>query len=124
MNERFKQLRLQVGLNQTDMANKLNLSQAHISALEKGTKIFTNRLVDDICRKFNASEEWLRTGNGEMFVANIKDKILSKILVDATLQGDDLIKDIMINASKLTKNQKKAFAQFLSSLIEDEEDKI
>lgn len=50
------------------MANKINLSQTHISALEKGTKRITDRLIADYCRVFNISEEWLRTGEGEMFV--------------------------------------------------------
>ena len=34
--KRIKQLRLQKGLNQSELANKINVSQAHMSNMERG----------------------------------------------------------------------------------------
>jgi repressor LexA len=68
MNERVKELRLSLGLNQEEFSNKLKLARSHISSIERGARNVTERLVSDICREFNASEEWLKNGTGEMFV--------------------------------------------------------
>lgn len=68
MNERLKQLRKHLSLNQGEMAERMNLSRSHISSLENGAREITDRIINDICREFNVSEEWLRTGIGEMFI--------------------------------------------------------
>lgn len=67
MNERLKMIRKQLGLNQKDMGEKINLSQTHISSLENGTREITDRIIHDLIRELNVSEHWLRTGEGEMF---------------------------------------------------------
>lgn len=68
MNNRIKALRKNLNLNQGEFADKLKLSRSHISSLENGVREITERIVFDICREFNVNEEWLRTGEGEMFV--------------------------------------------------------
>lgn len=68
LNERLKTLRKALNLNQVALGERLNISQAHVSALEKGIKSITDRIVSDYCREFNVNEIWLRTGEGEMFV--------------------------------------------------------
>lgn len=68
MNERLKYLRKQLSLNQNEMAERMNLSRSHISSLENGAREITDRIINDICREFDIKEEWLRTGEGDMFV--------------------------------------------------------
>ncbi|MEK5069777.1 helix-turn-helix transcriptional regulator [Sporosarcina sp. FSL K6-1508] len=68
MNERLKQLRKQLSLNQNEMAERMNLSRSHISSLENGVREITDRIINDVCREFDIKEEWIRTGKGEMFV--------------------------------------------------------
>lgn len=68
MNERLKSLRKSLGLNQKEMGDRLKLSQTHISSLENGAREVTDRIISDICRLFNVNENWLHTGEGEMFV--------------------------------------------------------
>lgn len=67
MNERLKSLRLEIGLSQSEFANKLLMSQNQLSLIELGKRNLTNRTMHDICREFNVNEEWLRSGNGQMF---------------------------------------------------------
>lgn len=69
MNERLKELRLILGLSQEEFGLKIGIkSRAHISSLENGTRNITDRIVGDICSSYNVHEEWLRNGNGEMFL--------------------------------------------------------
>lgn len=68
MNERIKEVREILKLTQEYFGEKIGIqSRSHISALEKGTRSLTNRIINDICREFNVNEEWLRFGTGEIF---------------------------------------------------------
>ena len=71
MNERFKTLRIKLGLSQEDIGNRLTVTKSTISRLEKGINKFTERMIVSICREFNVNEEWIRHGTGEMFIQNI-----------------------------------------------------
>lgn len=67
MNTRIKNLRTELGLSQEDFAKQLNISRNFIWMIEKGEREPSDRTVLDICRIFHVNEDWLRTGNGEMF---------------------------------------------------------
>lgn len=55
------------GLTKTAFAEKLKVSQQHVSRLTKNG-IPSDRTIWDICREFNVNETWLRTGEGEMIM--------------------------------------------------------
>ena len=62
--DRIKTIRKELGLTQTEFANRLSLSQNFIAQVESGKKNVSERTVSDICREFNVNEDWLRTGEG------------------------------------------------------------
>lgn len=64
---RIKELRKHLKMNQTDFGQKLNLSQTAIGQYENGTRNITDRSIAQICATFQISENWLRTGEGEMY---------------------------------------------------------
>ena len=68
MNERLKQLRSYFKLSQAEFADKLFISQNHLSRLESGKSIITERLIKNICDTFEINENWFRNGTGTMFV--------------------------------------------------------
>lgn len=68
MNKRIKQLRKHLGLNQTDFASRIGVSQTAVAAWELGTRNPMDAIIQSICREFNVSERWLREGEGEMFL--------------------------------------------------------
>jgi len=67
MNKRLKELRKFLKMNQEDFGKKLGVTAAGISKLESGDRNVTQQMLLSICREFNVSENWLRTGNGSMF---------------------------------------------------------
>lgn len=75
------------GLNKTNFANAINISQPFLSQICLGAKTPSERTLLDICRTFNVSEDWLRTGKGEMFV--LRDR--SELIIDyiGKLVGDE-----------------------------------
>lgn len=67
MNHRIKFLRKQLGLNQSEFAAKIGVSQTAVAAWEAGTRNPMDAIIQSICREFGVSERWLRSGEGDMF---------------------------------------------------------
>lgn len=98
MSERILEIINCLGISKTDFANTLKVTPAYISKLiNKGT-MPSDRLIDDICEKYGIVEEWLRTGNGDMFVSGIKDKQISAMLADVMKSGEDSFRHRLVSA--------------------------
>lgn len=54
-------------MTKTAFAQKLNITQPYVSKLLK-TGSPSDRLIEDICEKFEISEEWLRNGTEPMHI--------------------------------------------------------
>ena len=67
MNERIRLLRKELGLNQSDFGNKIGVKQGTVAGYESVARTPLDAVVSSICREFDVNEEWLRTGEGEMF---------------------------------------------------------
>lgn len=48
------------------------LQRSSLSNIELGKAPITDRSIIAICSKYNVNEEWLRTGNGNMFNEPLK----------------------------------------------------
>lgn len=68
MKERIKKIRKELDLTQQAFADKIGMKQNTIAQYEMGRTKPSDAIVFSICREFNVNEEWLRTGEGEMFV--------------------------------------------------------
>lgn len=70
MNERFKELRKTLGLTQSEFGKILGLSTSGVSEIEAGRRKVTEQhlIMLSNYKKKIINIEWLRTGDGEMFV--------------------------------------------------------
>lgn len=68
MKERLKKLRKTLDLTQQEFADRIGISRGNIATYETRDGSPGNSVINLICREFNVSEKWLRTGDGEMFV--------------------------------------------------------
>jgi transcriptional regulator with XRE-family HTH domain len=82
-------------LTKTAFSERLNVSQAFISQLCSGTKTPSDRTIADICREFNISELWLRTGEGEPHIERDEDEEFLEVMEQIHMSDDDLIKRII-----------------------------
>ena len=98
VNERIKELRSRVGLTQEEFSSKIGLSRNFIAQIETGTKKPSERTIFDICEKFNVNQDWLRNGNGEMFVELSKDEQISAMLGEIQRLGDENFKYRLVSA--------------------------
>jgi transcriptional regulator with XRE-family HTH domain len=67
VNQRIRELRKKIGLNQRDFCKMLALSTGYIAGVEINSRKVNDRLIKLIIAEFKVNEEWLRYGNGEMF---------------------------------------------------------
>jgi transcriptional regulator with XRE-family HTH domain len=88
MNERIQKLIDSLNIKKAEFAKRLNLSQPFVSELCSGIKSPSDRTIADICREFNVSERWLRTGEGDMFVQLSRDEEIAAFMGDI-LKGED-----------------------------------
>ena len=86
MKDRIKKLRKELDLTQQKFADAIGMKQNTIAQYEMGRTIPSDAIIFSICREFNVNEEWLRTGEGDMFLpANRDSEIASfvKSLLDS-----------------------------------------
>lgn len=77
MNERIKELRKALNLTQQEFADKIGMKRNTIASYEINRNGPSNSVISLICKAFNVSEMWLRTGEGEMFVKRTEDDELA-----------------------------------------------
>ncbi|MCE4044585.1 helix-turn-helix transcriptional regulator [Lysinibacillus fusiformis] len=117
--DRIKVLRNELGLSMAAFGEKIKMTNSNISKMEKDLRVVTDRTIAIICTEFNVNEEWLRTGDGDMFVEETFDEEFANIIAEATLSGNEKIKELMIMASKLNDKQLKAMVNFLETMVEE-----
>ncbi len=66
--DRMKKLRKALDLTQTAFAARIGSVQNTVTGYESGRRNPSAPVISLICREFGVNEEWLRTGNGEMFI--------------------------------------------------------
>lgn len=121
MHSRLFELRTTLGLTQAKFGERLNLKNNTITNYEKAIRSIPDRVVSDICREFNVSEDWLRNGNGPMFrpVKGINNEVA--ILVAKLVQDDtedaEWVKYHFARYLQLPVEERKAFNATLKKLF-------
>lgn len=97
MNERLKELRKALRLSQEKFGELLGITKSGVSDIESGRREVTEKHI--IMLKNNGvNEDWIRTGNGDMFVKKTKDEELAKMLGDIQNLGEESFKHRLITA--------------------------
>lgn len=100
MKERLKEIRKSNpnGKTQETFANYLEISKENISSYESGRRNPSDAFIKLVCEKCNVNEDWLHTGNGEMFMPETKDEQISKMLANVMKSEDGNFKKKLISA--------------------------
>lgn len=97
MNERLKKLRKVLDLTQQEFANKLGSTRDNIGGYETGRRNPSAAVISLICTKFNVNEDWLRTGNGEMFIELTRDEQIENFVGNVLKSEEDSFKKKFIS---------------------------
>ena len=98
MNKRIRELRETLKKSQDEFAKELELSRNYISLVENGQRNLSSQSIKLLCSIHNVNEEWLRTGNGEMFQPITKNDEISKLFGEVLKENNDDFKRRFISA--------------------------
>lgn len=115
MNERLKELRKLLGLSQAEFGEIIFLSQKTVAHMEKKVSKLTKRTLALICEKFDVNEEWLLTGNGEIFKENKQETFEFFKKYDL----NDFQKEFFTDFFKLTEAQQSALSTIITSFAQE-----
>ena len=86
INERIRKVRKTLDLTQAAFGQRIRLKGNSVALIEGGRNT-SEQTIFSICKEFNVSEHWLRTGEGEMFVPRSREEELS-VAVERLLSGE------------------------------------
>lgn len=122
MHTRIKALRNALGLNQTDFGAAVGVKQTTVAGYENGTRTPIDAVVSAICREFNVSETWLRTGDGPMFRPRSRNEELFEFL-NTAVEEDGIKVRLLTVMARLSEDQWELLADMARKLAEEEKEK-
>lgn len=126
--QRVRELRKNLGLTLEKFGKSLGVGKTAISKIENQENNLTDQMVLSICREYNVNEEWLRTGEGEVFVKLSPAEEVASYVSD--LLEDDgenplygIIIQIMKTYSGLSPKSQEVIRDFARQLAENIKEK-
>ena len=117
MNERLKKLRKELDMTQQEFADRIGIKRNSLANYETGRNTPIDAIIVSICREFNVNENWLRTGEGEMFVEMSYDDEIAQFVGQVMGEEDDSFKKRLISGlAALDDNGWKVLEDFLDSI--------
>ena len=97
---------------------KIGISGAAVSQIESGKTNPTNQTIKAICSVYRVNENWLRTGEGKMYLPQEDEEAayVSELLLGSDNELYSIIKAIMKTYSELGEKEKKVLESFAKDL--------
>lgn len=102
MKERIKKLRKALDLTQQEFADRLGISRGNIATYETRDGNPGDAVISLICREFNVSEAWLRTGEGEMFIKQTRNEEIAAFMDSILCGGSDFRQQFISVLTRMT----------------------
>lgn len=113
LKERIRKLRRTLDLTQQSFGERIGIKRNTVANYETGRNEPVASVISLICREFNVSEKWLRTGEGEMFQSTQKNE-LDALIKRYNLTAAD--KFLIENYLELKPDSKKAIIDFIMNI--------
>ena len=86
---RLKSIRTTLKITQQEFADRIGVSRGALANYEVNRNEPIDAVITLICREFNVNEEWLRTGEGEMFAPMNRDKEIEAFM-DVVMKSESV----------------------------------
>lgn len=123
MNERLKKLRKTLDLTQQQLAEHLGVKRNTVAQWELGINAITEQVITSICREFDVNKEWLRTGEGEMFVIRSDEEELAAFFGDILNDGSSFKKRFVSALAALDTEDWEVIEKFINSIIAEKKER-
>lgn len=98
MLNRIKELRKYLRLTQSEFGSKIGVKGNTITNYETGLRNPSEAVILSICREFNVNEEWLRTGEGEMFIHRTRTEKITDFAADILKDEEESFRRRLVEA--------------------------
>jgi len=120
MNERVRQLRKEIlKLTQQEFAKSINISRSNLGGIETGAVSVTNRVLSDICNEYGVNDNWIRNGEGEVFVDLSEDEYIASLMGDIIATDDKFMKNMIKVFSELTDEQRDFLMDLMNKMVKE-----
>lgn len=119
MDERIKELRKSLGLTQQEFSDRIGVKRNTIAQYESGRNAPIDAVINLICREFNVNEEWLRTGDGEMFKPKSRNEELFEFVTKTVGEPTGIQAKLLTVMSRLDENQWQLLDDMARQLMEE-----
>ena len=117
MNERLKKLRKELDMTQQEFAEGIGIKRNTMATYESGRNEPIDAVISLICTKYNVNENWLRTGEGEMFIEMSYDDEIAQFVGQVMGEEDDSFKKRLVSGlAALDETGWKVLEDFLDSI--------
>lgn len=104
-------------MTQQEFANGIGISRGNIGAYEVGKNAPSDAVISLICKEYNVNENWLRTGEGDMFIKlSYSDEIAQFVGQLMTEEDDSFKKRLISGLAALDETGWKVLEDFLNSI--------
>lgn len=114
LGQRVKDIRLALNKTQEEFGAQIGIKKNSLSQIENGKNALTQQNIVAICKTFHVSENWLRTGEGQMFIEVTRADELAR-LIDETMseESGEIKRRIAIAVLRLTPDQLRACTDWI-----------
>jgi len=106
-------------LSQAKFGEILGVSRSVIANIIYERTEPNNLFLNHLCSTFNISEEWLRTGEGDMHTLTDNDALLAKALAQIADSNDEKIHQIVSNLCYLDEKYVDIIYDLINNLAND-----
>ena len=111
--DRIKLIRKEKKITQVEFGEIIGVKGNTVTNYETGLRSPTDAVIKSICREFNVSEKWLRTGKGEMFLKT-PDTLIEQLQQKYSM--DDFETSIVEEYLNLPADKRAVFKEFIYKL--------
>lgn len=112
---RIKKVRRELELTQTEFASRLGLTQNTVTRYETGDRNPSTAVLSLIVKAYGVNEEWLRTGEGEMFIA-APSGVLNALAQEYGLRQKDYV--LIEKLVKMSPAERDGIFRFMQDVVD------
>lgn len=95
MRTRIEKVRKSLCLTRKEMGERLGFSENYVYLMESGKKPISDKYVRSMVKEVGANENWIRTGDGDMFMPSTREEEIASIAA-SVFKEDSLFRTMLI----------------------------
>lgn len=120
MKDRIKKIRRELDLTQQEFADRIGIKRGGVANYETGRNEPVDSVISLICREFNVNENWLRTGEGEMFPPIDRQMEIAKFTKQLLDEDENSFKNRLVSMlANLTEQQWESLAEIAEKFTKE-----